>query len=57
MIYLTILLAVVGLAVELAGMLGAGWSWIFTGAALTLVGGVLWGLSGNSPSGNDSYGH
>lgn len=50
MIHLTLLLVVVGLAVELAGLLGTGLSWFFTGAALTLVGGVLWGLGGDTPS-------
>lgn len=45
MIYLTSLLFIVGLCVVLAGLLGLGWSWFFTGAALTLVGGLLWGLS------------
>lgn len=50
MIHLTLLLVVVGLAVELAGLLGTGLSWFFTGAALTLVGGLLWGLGGDSPS-------
>jgi len=44
MICVAWIIALVGMCVELAGMLGLGWSWTLTGAVLTILGGVLWGL-------------
>ncbi len=44
MIYLSYILFVLGMCVELAGLLGAGWSYTAAGIILVLAGGILWGL-------------
>ncbi|GGC01404.1 hypothetical protein GCM10011352_29460 [Marinobacterium zhoushanense] len=44
MIYIAWIIAIVGMCIELAGMLGMGMGWTLSGAIITVVGGVLWGL-------------
>ena len=44
MVYLAWVIFIVGMCVELAGLLGFGLGIALIGALITLVGGVLWGL-------------
>ncbi|MBV1790659.1 hypothetical protein KQ940_21570 [Marinobacterium sp. D7] len=44
MSYIAWIIAIVGMCIELAGLLGFGLSWTLSGALLTVVGGILWGL-------------
>jgi len=50
MVAFSIVLIVIGMCLELAGLLGAGMDWTWGGIVLILAGGIAWGLSGKDSS-------
>jgi len=45
MVVFSIVLMIIGMCLELAGLLGAGMDWTWIGIILTLAGGIAWGLA------------
>jgi len=44
MLFLSIALFIVGMCIELAGLLGAGMTYTWIGIVVTMLGGIIWGL-------------